>query len=219
VTDGPHDKVTHGGQTLTRRVWALIADASQAIGLDEPVEVGQGGFKGGGGASASAGTHDEGDVYDLRISQIPERLWVPLAVELRKRNACAWVRSPEYGWTSTGPHLHAVQRDSHYPLSRGARQQIENYDDGLNGLANGARDPHPRPEQHPFVMGAPPAPIQMEDDEMIILKKGASQFRLLSGGRMAGISEAAAENLHRAGVKIVGIPNDDWPALERAFGG
>jgi hypothetical protein len=215
----PNDRVTVDGQTLTRRVWALIADASAAVGLSEPVAVGQGGYKGGGGASASAGTHDGGDVFDLRISRIPESKWVPLNTELRKRNVCAWVRSPEYGWTSTGPHLHGVVRDSHDPLSPGARKQVENYDDGLNGLANEARDPFPRPAQHPYVMGAAPATDDKEDDDMpLIVQNGRSKFRLITGDRLVAVSPEFAQAAKAAGVKIVPISDTDLTNLTAALG-
>ena len=137
---------THGGQTLTKRVWLLIDDAARAVGLTG-VRVGQGGYKAGSGAGASAGTHDVGDVFDLSVRNVPADKQIPLVVELRKRNVCAWLRAPAYGWTQTGPHIHGVVRDSADGLSGGARQQVAAYDNGRNGLANNARDPFPRPAQ------------------------------------------------------------------------
>jgi hypothetical protein len=168
----PNARVTRGGQVLTARVWSLIADAGREAGVS-PVVV-QGGYKGGGGANASAGTHDAGDVFDLRVRDLPNSQRVALAVALRRRNVCAWVRSPEYGWTKTAPHLHGVVRDSHDALSPGARAQVAQYDRGLNGLASRGPDPHPRPSQAPYVMPQPapppapkpppPPPPPVEDD-------------------------------------------------------
>ena len=218
---GPHDKITSSsGTRLTRRAWASIEDAFDEVDLnfDPDENVGQGGFRAeqGGGASASAGTHDYGDVSDIRTRVIPASKVVPLTIALRKRNWCAWVRTEEYGWSGP-PHIHAVLRDSHYGLSDGARQQVDAYDRGTNGLANDAHDPLPHPEQHPFEMDQPP--INVEDDDMpIILVKGR-QKRLLSGDRLANISDEAATNLGKAGVKTAGIPMADWPALEKAYGG
>ena len=157
---GPNVKVTRNGQTLTQRVWDLLADVSREVGC--PVEVAQGGFKAGIGAGASAGTHDGGDVVDVRVANVPDHLRIPLVVALRKRNGCAWLRAPQYGWTSTGPHIHCVFRDSFYPLSGGARQQVDSYDRGRNGLANDGPDPFPRPVQHHWtapIIGPKPTPI------------------------------------------------------------
>lgn len=151
MSTSPNTKVQRNGQTLTRRAWDLIADAARAAGLDpDDIYVGQGGFKGGGGASASAGTHDGGDVFDIRLRNLPHSKWVTFNTELRRRNVCAWVRSADYGWTSTGPHIHGVLRDSYYPLSSGAKQQVRDYDNGRNGLASGRPDPFPRPKQYPY---------------------------------------------------------------------
>lgn len=219
MTATPNDKVTtSSGTRLTRRAWASIEDAFSEVGLgfDPDENVGQGGFRQeqGGGASASAGTHDVGDVADIRTRVIPSSKVIPLVIALRKRNWCAWPRTPEYGWT--GPeHIHAVLRDSHYGLSDGAWSQVDAYDRHTNGLANDAHDPLPHPVQHPFVMDQPP--ITVEDDDMpIILVKGR-QKRLLSGNVLVNISDAAAVNLTKAGVKTAGIPLTDWPAIEGAF--
>lgn len=66
--------------------------------------------------------------------------------------------------------------------------------------------------------GGPVTPGVEGDDMPIILKKGNSVHRLLSGNEMANISQASVDNLVKAGVKVVAIPNADWPALEAAFG-
>lgn len=75
-----------------------------------------------------------------------------------------------------------------------------------------------RSESKKYLGGNVP-PVPGEDDDMpIILKKGASVYRLLSGNEMAGISQASVDNLVKAGVKVVGIANEDWPSLEAVFG-
>lgn len=216
----PNDKIAVDGITLTERVWCLLADSYTEVGLlfvRGNTCVGQGGFRAedGGGADASAGTHDHGDVFDLRLGDIPERLWVPLNTVLRSHNVCSWVRSEQYGWTSSGAHIHGVVRDSFYPLSPGATQQVRAYDLGLNGLANDGDDPFPRPEQVPYVITT----TQFEEPEMIILRKGASVYRLLAGDEMVTLSDPeSVRALTAAGVKVVPIPLKDWPALEAAFG-
>ena len=139
---------TRHGQRLSTRAWALIEDAAQAAGIPAgTVYVSQGGYKRGTGASASGSTHDVGDVFDLRVWNLPAGTVEPLVVELRRRNGCAWLRSPAHGWTSTGPHIHCVLRDSDDGLSSGARWQVQQYDAGRNGLSGLGRDYHPRPTQ------------------------------------------------------------------------
>jgi hypothetical protein len=107
------------------------------------------------GVSASAGTHDGGGAVDLSIAGMSEAAALRLVDQLRRRNGCAWLRTPKYGWPASagGPHIHCIVRDEP-GLSSGARQQVHDYDNHRNGLASGARDPHPRPTQHPFVMGS-----------------------------------------------------------------
>lgn len=76
-----------------------------------------------------------------------------------------------------------------------------------------------RAEAKKYLGGGTVPPSTGEDDDMpIILKKGSSTYKLLSGNGMANISADAVANLQKAGVKVVGIPNDDWSALEAAFG-
>lgn len=149
-----NDKVTIDGQILTERVWSLINYTGTLIG--KSLSVGQGGFKNGSGASASGSTHDEGDVFDLRVGNLTDGERLLVVNNLRMWNGCAWLRSPEYGWTSTGPHIHCVMRDSFYGLSPGAQHQVASYDRGMNGLDSGAPDPFHRPPQEHYSEGDVP---------------------------------------------------------------
>lgn len=146
-------KVTRSGQVLTQRVWDLIDYISETLG--KPIYIAQGGHKNtdnqaGGGAGASSGTHDIGDVVDIDDANLTEADVEKIVWLLRYWNGCAWYRSPANGWFQTGSHIHCVMRDSYYGLSAGARQQVDAYDRGLNGLANGGPDYHPRPTQHHY---------------------------------------------------------------------
>lgn len=154
-----------GGQRLSTRAWALIEDAAEAAGIPlGVVHVSQGGYKAGQGASASGSTHDQGDVFDLRVWSLPAGTVEPLVVELRRRNGCAWLRDPAHGWTSTGPHIHCVLRDSDDGLSSGARWQVQQYDAGRNGLSGLGRDYHPRPPQRHW---EPDMPLSDSDIQRI----------------------------------------------------
>lgn len=144
-----HEKVLKEGQWLTRRVWDLVSHAGDAVGAR--LYVVQGGYRAqhGGGASASAGTHDAGDVLDISVGNLSRSQALGVVAFLREHYGVAWLRSPEFGWPESagGPHIHCVMADSHDPLSPGARQQVDDYDVGRNGLASGTRDPHPRPSR------------------------------------------------------------------------
>lgn len=128
---------------LTARVWHLIDKISSDIGVQ--LLVGQGGFKKDAGAEASGSTHNEGDVFDLRAKNLSEAKCLEVVYLLRVWNGIAWYRSPKYGWTTTGRHIHCVMRDSYYGLSHGAEWQVEEYDHGRNGLTNAQPDPFPQP--------------------------------------------------------------------------
>ncbi len=166
----PNDKVNRGGVVLTQRVWDLIADVEKATGQD--LVVVQGGFQAstgdGAGADASAGTHDVGDVFDVSRRDATGRAYTDsqltaIAVEFRRRNVLFWWRMVRYGWTKTGEHGHGVVRDSFYGLSAGAKDQVSQYDRGLDGLSQRTaslrpykgKDYHPRPTQRRWPWSTP----------------------------------------------------------------
>jgi hypothetical protein len=152
----PNDKVSRGGIVLTRRVWGLVAHVGHKVG--KPLTVVQGGFRAGHGASASAGTHDKGDVYDISIRNLTYAERLEAVEEFRAWYGDAWLRDPAHGWPASagGPHIHVVQADSYYALAPGAQQQVRAYNLGANGLRSNARDPFARPHtRRHFVLGAP----------------------------------------------------------------
>lgn len=169
---GPDTRLTkstvNGPQTLTARVWDLIDYVGRQHGV--ALEVGQGGYRGKDGATASAGTHNVGDVFDLRLYNVPAHKVIPIVVDLRRWNGCAWPRTPQYGWTETGPHIHCVMRDSVDGLSYSARAQVALYDRGLNGLANRGKDNLPHPPQTHYVMGSQTG---QEDEDVFIFRTHA----------------------------------------------
>jgi hypothetical protein len=152
----PNDKINKGGAILTRRVWGLVAHVGHKVG--KPLTVVQGGFRAGHGASASAGTHDKGDVYDISIRNLTYDERLEAVEEFRAWYGDAWLRDPAHGWPASagGPHIHVVQADSYYALAPGAQQQVRAYNLGRNGLRSNARDPFARPHtRRHFVLGAP----------------------------------------------------------------
>ena len=136
---------TRNGETLTRRVWALLEDAYAAAGIPvSALHVSQGSWSAG---SLSGSTHLGGGAYDLRTWTFPADRLEPLVVELRRRNCCAWYRDQAHGGFAT--HVHGIVRDEP-GLSSGAAWQCAEYDHGRDGLARAGRDYHGRPPQHPF---------------------------------------------------------------------
>jgi hypothetical protein len=183
-------------------VAALIADAAAAVGV--PYTVVQGSWSD--SVGASAGTHAGGGAFDLRSRDYTRAQALALVVELRKRNVCAWWRTPEFGWPATagGPHIHGIVRDEP-GLAPAAQRQVSDYDRGLNGLASQARDPFPRPPQAPFVetRKAPP-PMSA-----YVVKDAQSSSIYLVGPRgRVGLDLNGWEALRQCGVPGADNPPD-----------
>lgn len=137
---------------LTRRDWALLDDVSREVGI--PLNVVQGSWSGG---RKSAGTHTGAGAFDISTRGMSRAKALEVVNELRKRNVAAWFRSREFGWRQ-GDHIHGIVKDTP-GLAYGAKRQVINYNDGLNGLSSRRRDPHPRPAQRKFIidgMSEPP---------------------------------------------------------------
>jgi hypothetical protein len=94
----------------------------------------------------SAGTHDKGGVIDWHTSSLSDRDKVRMIAALREVGWAAWVRHP---WQGDWPeHAHGVVIGHPY-LADSAARQVEAYRDGLDGLAAGRADYHPRPDPIP----------------------------------------------------------------------
>lgn len=144
-------RVERGGIILSERVWALVEDAQRAAAVFPRVV--QGSWHAG---SLSGGTHAGGGAFDLGTAHLPEESALAQLYQLRRRGVAAWLRSPEYGWTSSGDHIHGIVRDEP-GLSKAAAAQVRAYDLGLNGLASKRPDPFTRVEWTPFRMFGKPA--------------------------------------------------------------
>jgi hypothetical protein len=151
---GLWDKVSLGGKLVTRADRDLIRAAYREIGLDpKTVILAQGSWNLG---SLSAGTHAASGAWDIDVRNVPSAKQIPLVVACRKRGAgCTYLRSRAYGWTSSGAHIHGMHgcgdTGDDPGMSAPGKRQVQAWVRGENGLANGGRDPFPRPKIWPLV--------------------------------------------------------------------
>lgn len=101
----------------------------------------QGSWRGGSGATASAGTHDAGGVIDLRSWDIPATIGTTRAIRaLREAGLIAWYRTQAQGFD---PHIHAIDHGNP-DLHPSAAYQVAEWKAGRNGLASRGPDDGPR---------------------------------------------------------------------------
>jgi hypothetical protein len=194
------ERVTVNGQTLTKRVWALLDDAYTAAGMnpDSYLTVTQGSFKGGSGADASGSTHDGGGAFDLRTWNLPASVQANLCAvlidALRRRNVCAWYRDQAHG--GFDPHIHGIVRDEP-GLSSGAAWQVAEYDRVHNGLSNQGPDYHARPPQTPFDPEETDVPLTPTEITAIADAVWAKIIRTADGDKAAATVMTEGRNYAR----------------------
>lgn len=115
----------------------------------------QGSFRArqGGGASASAGTHDRAGAIDIRTRGLSSAQKSEVIRVLRRCGWAAWVRYPSQGFDEE--HVHAVLIVDR-PMSSGTAVQVREYVAGGDGLKGTRRDYHPRPDPLVTVPPTPP---------------------------------------------------------------
>jgi hypothetical protein len=140
------------GRVLNKRTADMLHRAEQRLGYG--LTVTQGSYNRG-GVVQSAGTHDGGGALDLSVRNL--RNINEVVKTLREVGFAAWHRLPSQGpWVE---HIHAIAIGDP-ELSSGAASQVRYYKDGLNGLANHARDDGPRLAKIP-VWPIPLQPISL----------------------------------------------------------
>jgi peptidoglycan hydrolase-like protein with peptidoglycan-binding domain len=94
----------------------------------------------------SAGTHDGGGVVDISVSSMTTTQRWQAVRALRTVGFAAWLRTPDDGFAY---HIHA-NAISDPDMSRAARNQVNDYYFGRNGLANHAADNTPEQYRVPL---------------------------------------------------------------------
>jgi peptidoglycan hydrolase-like protein with peptidoglycan-binding domain len=97
--------------------------------------------------SGSAGTHAGGGVVDIRIRNLNASQRKTLLTEMRRVGFAAWNRTASQGFNADHCHAVAVQpggKDDKGVLSTSAHNQVIDYYEDRNGLANDHEDDGPR---------------------------------------------------------------------------
>src|SRR5262245_10819119 len=149
---------------LRNRTAAILYDASIELGVDLVDAVTQGSWCKG-CVPESEGFHDGAGVFDLSSSVATDK--VELA--LRKRGVAAWIR-PKNGFPSR--HIHGV--DAFDPnLDDKTQGQVDDYRDGLSGLAGDQdTDPHTG-DLHPTLKAFPDPESETEMEVLMALSSKA----------------------------------------------
>lgn len=112
----------------------------------------------GGGASASAGYHDQAGAIDFRTRDLTEDQQGYLVREARRRGGAAYLRGGSWDKSGMDPHMHVTLGWDAGQLDAGLAAAWRDYLMGGNGLTgrSAAKDPHWRPV--PLVLTWSPPP-------------------------------------------------------------
>lgn len=154
---------TSGRKLLaTRYMWAWWDAVCADLGFEPTIVQGAFMAQAGGGADASAGYHDRGGCFDLRVwDRTPDQVEAIIRTT-RRRGAGSWVRDERHGMD---PHIHLVL-GSDRPLATGAATQWGQYLAGRDGLASNGADYHWRPD--PIVTTPPEDEMTPEQFKALI---------------------------------------------------
>lgn len=132
------------GRTIwaTDYMWAWWERVCDDLGFRPTIVQGAFMVRNGGGAAASAGYHDAGGCFDLRVWDLGASQVEDVIRTCRELGAAAWLRDAQHG--GFDPHIHLVL-GTDQPLASGARAQWGQYLAGRDGLASNGPDYHWRP--------------------------------------------------------------------------
>lgn len=128
-------RTTYGGRTVNQRTKAMLTTAAGYYG--KGFVLAQGSYNR--SVAASAGTHDGGGVVDISVSGMSSAQRQQAVKALRRAGFAAWLRSPAEGFSY---HIHACAIGDK-DMSAVARNQVQAYFNGRNGLARNGPDSSP----------------------------------------------------------------------------
>lgn len=185
------------------------------------------------GVAASANTHGGGGAVDVKVTGDTSLEKVSKVHYLRAVGFAAWHRPYNWDGARGVEHIHAIEL-SNTNVSSAAAQQKTQYREGLNGLANQARDGDAIDVSagRPSGLTTPPAaPVtfpaanpakQIGTDMLIVTYPKTTKGKtytwhgdfLLSGGTLFHIvTEADKAAFAKAGVKTSPVSYAQWLAL------
>ena len=127
----------HDGVTLNYRTLEMLTAAERRLGFTTVLT--QGSYTAANPDSGS--THAGGGALDVRATGLSSATRDRIVYRLRRIGFAAWLRTPAQGdWPY---HIHAIAIGDR-EMSPAARQQVIDYRNGLNGLANKGPDDGPR---------------------------------------------------------------------------
>lgn len=153
----------------------------------------QGAFmaRNGGGATASAGYHDQAGCLDLRTWDQTADNVERIVRTCRRRGAGTWLRDHRHGMD---PHIHLVL-GTDQPLASGASSQWREYVAGGDGLAGSAPDYHWRPS--PLVLTPPQEEDEMKDADWTRLEATVSRIVRAELDRAVNTSDGKSRSLRQ----------------------
>lgn len=125
-------RLTFGGKTVNMRTRAMLRLAEAWAGVS--IHLTQGSYNR--GVAASAGTHDGGGCVDINVDAWGSAKRAQVVQALRKAGFAAWLRTPNDGFAY---HIHACAIGDR-EMAGIAREQVQAYFNGRNGLANNRAD-------------------------------------------------------------------------------
>jgi len=136
----PYGRTTRRGVLLNNRTVEMLEVAEMHwLRSFAPLVLTQGSYST--SVSASGGTHDGGGALDVRARDLTRSQIDSVVSALRKQGFAAWHRTPSQGdWPE---HIHAIAIGDK-EMSPAAKQQVVDYKNGLNGLANKGADDGPK---------------------------------------------------------------------------
>jgi hypothetical protein len=135
----PYERISWRGVTANRRTVEML-EITELRGLMPlaPLRIPQGSYTT--GVSASAGTHSGGGALDISVRDLTTAERDRVVRELRETSFAAWYRPYLAGvWPA---HIHAIAIGDK-EMSAAAAEQVVQYRNGQNGLANHGADNGP----------------------------------------------------------------------------